>query len=50
MVKIDYYKFGVYEPYKIGGECHRHYERRRQPILSTCSKGTASVVIYSVAP
>lgn len=23
MVKIDYYKFSVYEPYRLGGECHR---------------------------
>ena len=23
MVKTDYYKFYIYEPYKFGGECHR---------------------------
>ena len=23
MAKVDYYKFGVFEPYKSGGECHK---------------------------
>ena len=33
MAKIDYYKFGVYVPYKLGGECYRTLREAKQAYI-----------------
>ena len=30
MAKVDYYRFGVYEPYKFGGECYKTLREAKQ--------------------
>lgn len=39
MARIDYYKFSVYEPYKIGGECHRTLREAKQAYLNHLNVG-----------
>ncbi len=39
MVKIDYYKFDVYEPYKFGGECHRTLREAKQAYIKHLQQG-----------
>lgn len=39
MIKIDYYKFGVYEPYKIGGECHRTLREAKEYYIKHLQQG-----------
>ena len=39
MAKIDYYKFGVFEPYQHGGECHRTLREAKQAYLSHLWQG-----------
>lgn len=39
MIKIDYYKFGVYEPYKIGGECHRTLREAKESYIKHLQQG-----------
>lgn len=39
MARIDYYKFSVYEPYKIGGECHRTLRKAKQAYLNHLKQG-----------
>lgn len=39
MVKIDYYKFDVYEPYKFGGECHRTLRKAKQAYIKHLQQG-----------
>ena len=33
MVRIDYYKFDVYEPYTFGGECHRTLREAKEAYI-----------------
>ena len=39
MVRIDYYKFAVYEPYKFGGECYRTLREAKQAYVKHLQKG-----------
>lgn len=39
MVKIDYYKFGVYDPYKFGGECHRTLREAKEAYIKHLQQG-----------
>lgn len=39
MAKIDYYKFGVFEPYKSGGECHKTLREAKQAYLDHLKQG-----------
>lgn len=39
MIKIDYYKFGVYEPYKIGGEFHRTLREAKEAYIKHLQQG-----------
>ena len=39
MAKIDYYKFDVYEPYKLGGECHRTLREAKQAYIKHLKQG-----------
>lgn len=39
MAKIDYYKFGVYEPYKFGGECHRTLREAKAAYMKHLQQG-----------
>ena len=39
MAKIDYYKFGVFEPYKSGGECHKTLREAKQDYLNHLKQG-----------
>lgn len=39
MARIDFYKFSVYEPYKIGGECHRTLREAKQAYLNHLKQG-----------
>ena len=39
MTKIDFYMFGVYEPYQHGGECHRTLREAKQAYLSHLTQG-----------
>lgn len=39
MARIDYYKFSVYEPYKIGGECHRTLREAKYAYLNHLKQG-----------
>ena len=39
MLKIDYYKFGVYEPYKFCGECYRTLREAKAAYLKHLQQG-----------
>lgn len=39
MVRIDYYKFAVYEPYKLGGECYRTLREAKQAYVKHLQQG-----------
>lgn len=39
MVKIDYYKFGIFDPYKFGGECYRTLREAKQAYLNHLKQG-----------
>lgn len=39
MVKIDYYKFCAYQPYKFGGECHRTLREAKKAYIKHLQKG-----------
>ena len=39
MTRIDYYKFGVYEPYKFGGECYRTLREAKRAYLNHLKQG-----------
>lgn len=39
MAKKDYYKFGVYEPYKINGECYRTLREAKQAYINHLQRG-----------
>lgn len=39
MAKVDYYKFGVYEPYKFGGECYRTLGEAKRAYLKHLQQG-----------
>lgn len=39
MVKIDYYKFSVYNPYRLGGECYRTLREAKQAYKKHLQRG-----------
>ncbi len=39
MVKVDYYKFSVFEPYKIGGERHRTLREAKAACMKHLRQG-----------
>lgn len=39
MANIDYYKFGVYEPYKINGERYRTLREAKQAYMKHLKRG-----------
>lgn len=39
MVRIDYYKFSVDDPYKFGGECYRTLREAKQAYLNHLQQG-----------
>lgn len=39
MAKIDYYKFDVYEPYKINSECCRTLREAKQAYINHLQRG-----------
>ncbi len=39
MVKVDYYKFSVSEPYKFGGECHRTLREAKAAYMKHLRQG-----------
>lgn len=39
MVRIDYYKFAVYEPYKFCGECYRTLREAKQAYVKHLQQG-----------
>lgn len=39
MVRIDYYKFSVYDPYILGGECHRTLREAKKAYLHHLKRG-----------
>lgn len=39
MIKTDYYKFDMYDPYKCNGEQHRTLREAKAALLSHISKG-----------
>lgn len=39
MAKIDYYKFDVYEPYKINGECYRTLREAKLAYINHLQRG-----------
>lgn len=39
MANIDYYKFGVYEPYKFGGECYRTLREAKKAYIKHLQQG-----------
>lgn len=38
-MKIDYYKFSIYEPYKFGGECHRTLREAKNAYIKHMQQG-----------
>lgn len=38
-MKIDYYKFDVYDPYKFGGECHRTLREAKNAYIKHMQQG-----------
>ena len=39
MIKIDYYKFDVYEPYRFCGECHKTLRETKQAYIKHLQQG-----------
>lgn len=39
MVRIDYYKFSVYDPYRLGGECHRTLREAKAAYMKHLQQG-----------
>lgn len=39
MARVDLYKFDVYEPYKLCGECHRTLREAKQAYLKHLKQG-----------
>lgn len=39
MARIDYYKFGVYDPYRCGGECHRTLREAKAAYIKHLKQG-----------
>lgn len=39
MTRTDYYTFSVYDPYKIGGECHRTLREAKQAYIKHLRQG-----------
>ena len=39
MARVDFYKFGVYEPYKFGGECYKTLREAKQVYTSHLKHG-----------
>lgn len=39
MQRIDYYKFSVYEPYKVNGECYRTLREAKRAYLNHLKQG-----------
>lgn len=39
MVRIDYYKFEVYDPYKYGGECYRTLREAKEAYMKHLQQG-----------
>ena len=39
MAKIDYYKFGVFEPYKSGDECHKTLREANEAYIKHLQQG-----------
>ena len=40
MVKIDYYKFSVYNHYRLGGECYRTLREAKQAYIKHLQRGS----------
>ena len=38
-MKIDYYNFDVYDPYKLGGECHRTLREAKNAYIKHMQQG-----------
>lgn len=38
-MKIDYYKFDVYDPYKFGGECYRTLREAKNAYIKHMQQG-----------
>lgn len=38
-MKIDYYNFDVYDPYKLGGECHRTLREAKNAYIKYMQQG-----------
>lgn len=38
-MKIDYYKFDVYDPYKLGGECYRTLREAKNAYIKHIQQG-----------
>lgn len=38
-MKIDYYNFDVYDPYKFGGECHRTLREAKNAYIKHMQQG-----------
>ena len=38
-MKIDYYKFDVYDPYKFGGECYRTLREAKNAYIKHIQQG-----------
>lgn len=38
-MKIDYYKFSVYDPYTFGGECHRTLREAKNAYIKHMQQG-----------
>lgn len=39
MVKVDYYRFDCYEPYKLCGECHRTFREAKAAYMKHLQQG-----------
>ena len=39
MTRIDYYKFGVYNPYRCGDECHRTLREAKAAYMKHLQQG-----------
>ncbi len=38
-MKIDYYKFSIYDPYKFGGECYRTLREAKNACIKHMQQG-----------
>lgn len=39
MAKVNFYKFDVYDPYKLGGECHRTLREAKAVYIKHLQQG-----------